>query len=417
MFSIQKTHDGVFIQNRVTKQKICGHNFDPLINFSIGCRKELKDLFFGEKLVTFDFIKNLMENKTGVNVMLPVFDEYIEEMLKTDNHVLLEIKNSLEQNTEESNLRFIEDFLLVCREYAMVNRVIIEKLISNDFDLHEDINETDSSIIDIYFVSTEGGKESYYQKEEYEMLIIECDRSPRIKLDTLLSLRRFFSETETKIKFLTSVPYSIERIVNFVEQLESKNESLWLTSDFSDLYNNNGPHSNQILISRSENEIFITFLDPQLNSNKLQERFNNKKYEIDHSQDLMMTHIYLFVKCITGKKVYCKRKVIQDSCNILGALQSKIDLDTGLCLLYSIFMASTYIINKKNDTLKNNYHNVEDDVTCFFALLDNGAIYLLAIFFYSLFRRHPEIRKGIFDNIDLSKTPSLRPLVKLYKTL
>jgi hypothetical protein len=406
--SIFKTEKGFSIINKDTKTLKCGHNYPQFENLLIGCKKEIKDLFANGDLLTYEFINKLTNQKNKTRIILPIDKKHVEEMMNTTDPLLLSIKEKLEQNEEKEDLDFLKFFFNAWQLYLWEEGAVeVQKIVLHDF-LH---------LVDharyILFDIDDCFESKKYEEHEWLPLLSMCEKNEFINSDTLKRVKSFFTTEKSFIHFYFGIDYFLETIQLLIQDFDTGEKNIWVSIGFSD---STGGHANQILIDNTEREVLITFFDPQLvkKNTPNSKHLNSRGKEIYSIQQRVTEHFESFVRYISNKKVISQRKVIRESCEIDRALQSKKDIRPGLCSPYSTLMASIYLLNKTNNTLNNDYHSTDDDVTCFFALLGNGALNLLAIFFYSIFVKYPEIRRDVFSKINESEYKSLNSLVTLY---
>jgi hypothetical protein len=420
MYTVVKTKEGFSVLDKRTQTLKCGHNYPSLKNCSIGCRTEIKDLFGpNQNSVNFEFIDSLKNKKGKATISLPVFNEYIEEMVNTKDPVLLKIKKGLEDLDDPT---FLEFFLLGCRRYVHFNPDDIQTILINEMNLFPDNTNTLSNQIGYspgirklsFFAAN---RQSNYDFDSVFLFMRNCENLKTLDINMIGKILHFFTSISSNIKFNIALPVYVIGVLDFIQDLAVGKRYIWLAVNFNQP-NEIETHANEVLIDNSENEVRIVFFDPHLTTESFQKVRRNSFGHI--SQSSMMDHVGIFIKMLTGKRVFVLRKHIEETCKIPTALQMKADIADGLCVLYSILMASTYLLNTKNNTIKNDYFK-EEDVTCFFALMDVGAINLLAIVFYCIYRKYPkfsrfvqsEINSLLMQKADLSIVEVMKPLFDL----
>jgi hypothetical protein len=412
--SILKTENGFSVIDTNTNTLKCGHNYPQVVNYFIGCRKEIKDLIPEGNLVTYEFVDKLLKQENKTNIILPFEKNHIEEMINTKDPWLLFIKEQLEQNEEDEEPVFLAAFFRSWKPFIIEEGVTqVQDIIFRDFIGGPAPNYGRY----LRFIHEDDLKPLAYDPVIWRPLILECEKNIHIKPEILKRVKSFFTIERGPTHFFLNHEYFISQMTAFIMDLAvTGSDTIWISLAFNI---HKTSHSNQVLIDCTKKTVSITFFDPHLLGKDVLSRRKSEERDRDmfFIHQKMMEHFVSFVSYITDKKVTSQRKVIQNSCEIPRALQSKKDILPGLCSYYSILMGTMYLLNKKNRTLKGDYHAVNDDITCFFSLLGDGALNLLGMFFYYLLVRYPVFREQFCANTSKDDSKILSPVTRLIELL
>jgi hypothetical protein len=390
MITLEKTQNGLSILNKTTKKTICGHSYPTLKGTLVQCRKELKAIFSSKEPITFEFVNKLMNQSNIIHIKIPCDPEYLKMVITSKDPAVLAVKNAL-----ENDHLILEDFLITCNTYVNANKITFHNLIIKDFDLLKDnIGPIEKSNhqhgIRYLSFNPYAATTTYAFNEGYE-LIKACKRSPLIPEVYIDRIARFLGrKTSMKIDFLESINTPSD-IVLLIEDLVLKREIIWVYVGFGFL-GDDERHANSVLIHRIDDKIHVTVTDPHLLSTSVHASHLKNNKRLAQTQSLMMHELKSFIMSVTEDLIAVKRKCIQDSCAIPSALQIVDDFEDGVCTTYTVFLGAIYLMNRQNTSIYGDYHDDDDDLACFFALLGKDASKVVAIIFFILFFKYRDVR-------------------------
>jgi hypothetical protein len=393
---IKKTKQGLSLVNKSSNAEVCGHLYPNIKGALIQCRKEIKNLFSSKEPITFESLNKIMDQSNTTHIRLPFDPEFMKMMITSKDPTIMAIKHAL-----ENDRRTLQDFLISCNSFINDNQVELSNLIIKQFNLIKDDNDNNQDPKyqhELRVLSFMPYPEpTPYHFYEGHTLFMACKKNKLIT-DVYLDRLVHFLNHQTTMRVLFHAHMGTPSdIVLLIEDLILQKKTIWLTAGY-EILEGEGSHVNAVLMECTDDEIFITVVDPHLYSGPALDLVTVLEDKDARSQSMMMNELTKFIQIMSGKKVTTKRKIIQELCEIQYGLQSCDRFRSGICETYCVFIGAIYLMNKKNTTIKGRYINEDDDVTCFLALLKEQASKLVAIFFLMVFFKYKDMRDGICGN-------------------
>jgi hypothetical protein len=179
--------------------------------------------------------------------------------------------------------------------------------------------------------------------------------------------------------FLFWTDYSNYVSLGYVELLEHfyrGSEFIWIQLELE--FGKDEKHANQLIVElpKDSNVVSIMIYEPWFEPKST---FERNERNVFHKK--LNNSIRRFFSTMTGRtEIKVERKHIPEvGCLFKKGLQNVVDLEKGICLIFSQFMTVFYLVNKKNPTLEN-----DEEIRCILTALQGNVLKIMSFYVYYL---------------------------------